>query len=1001
MKNRFSKVSRGKAWILILLAVSGVTSSCKDEYLLDDEKPPQLSSSIYGMLQKGQYSNYIRLLSDPDVNNAEDADNNRGWVDVLSKTGSKTVFVANDSAWAKFFRNNAQLDKSNPWSNATSYENLSAAQKKLLIHTSMLNNAMVMENLSSNGVSSSSRGMLLRRNTDVETTDTITHLEGDDLPRNYNRNNQETDYWDRFRAENGGKGLYLVTDSTPSMMIHFTNEYLTRNRITNEDFEIISNQTRTTNDVHINGHRLMEQDGVCENGYVNTTDGVMMPLASMAEVLRTNGKTRIFSHMIDRWSAPFYSPTITRAYQGIMAAKGIEWKDSIFVKRYFSERSFGGKALNRDPEGLAFNDSLADDATLKFDPAWNAYYPESPTPNPGGNMAAMYVPTDDVLWEYFQKNGGGWQLIQTFCNPDVTYSPAHTEEDYLKLFDNIDQIPRSTLRSLINVIMFPNFAESVPSKMTKLRDDANEQLFYDDDINHIVGSLLASNGVIYLTDRVYGPADYTSVTAPAYISDDKQVMRWAIYYGSVDDNTNFPLHINYYAYLKAMKSRFAFFMPDDEAMKYYYDPMSFTSLQKRVIELSRKKKDDNKLPINAKMFSYNPETGVIGRVISSSISDDEICNRLKDLLETHTIVLEGEMEEIDSDVDEYYISKIGSPVRVKRNANGEITSVQGGFQIENEKKGLESTTNGLGVIENKVKDLHKQLNGRTYILDSPIVSTPRSVYSILTNNDNLEESDYKEFYQLCGSGENTTIDKMDIIHACGLVDDEATQEDQLVEERKYEIFTSQSPEGNYAVDYNVSFFNNYRYTIFVPTNEAVRKAINEHNLPTWDSIEEFYKSKLDEETGQLTSHSDSLALQAMITCLTNFVRYHFLDNSVFVDKSNIAENERVTACFNSDKGLFNKVMIKRENQELQVKDTNGGEYMTVEGNYNVLARDIFCNGEVKNNNMLDKTIMTSSFAVIHQIPHVLNHVEVKDGDFANLWAKDSECRKYLKRYAIK
>lgn len=990
MKNRFSKVSRGKSWILILLAVSGVASSCKDEYLLDDQKPTWLDVSIYEKLQRsGQNNYYLRLLADPDVNNAEDADNNRGWVDVLSKTGSKTVFVADDAAWEKFFESNALLPKSDPWSNATSYENLSLAQKKLLIHTSMLNNAMVMENLSSGGTNSASRGMLLRRNTDVETTDTITYVSGDDLPINYNINNEEKDYWSRFRTENGGKGIYLVTDSTPSMMIHFTNEYLSRNRITPEDFKVFANQERVTSDVHIYDHRLMEQDAVCENGYVNTTSGVLKPLASMAEVLRTNGRTRIFSHMIDRWSAPFYSPTITRAYEGIMASKGIEWKDSIFVKRYFSERSFGGRALNSDPDGLPFQDATATQTTLKFDPAWNGYYEDNSRPE--YNMSSMFVPVDDALWDYFSPNGGGWQLIQTFCDPTVTYSPAHTEEDYEKLFRNIDQIPRATLRSLINVIMFPKFTDAVPSKMTKLRDDANEQIFYDDDREHIIGTLLASNGAIYLTDQVYGPADYTSVTAPAYISNDKLVMRWAIYYGSVAGETQY-LTLNYYAYLKAMKSRFAFFLPTDDAMKYLYDPVSFKSLQPRVMELSKITVTNNSFPIRSIMKYYSPETGEIKqRIPSYNASWEEVSNRLKDVLETHTFVLDSR-EEIDSDVDEYYISKNGSPMRVTRE-DGRIVKVQGGFQLENEANGLENTNNG--VTENKVTDFHRQQNGRTYILDSPLVATPRSVYSILTNDGKMDDPDFQNFYELC-------IPDNEILHKCGLVDDNKQASEQVKDERKYEIFSSRSPENTYAVDENVTFFSNYRYTIFVPTADALEKAIEDAKLPSWENIKNDYEQCEKEEDGKTLVHgADSLRLQTKITCLTNFIRYHFLDNSVFVDKSDIAESERVSASYDRDKGLFNKVMIQRNNGELKIKDVNGGNWLTVDGRYNLMARDVFCNKAVEQQGMNAVQIETSSFAVMHQIPGVLNHVELKDGTYESLWQTESNCRKYLKRYAIK
>lgn len=996
MKNRFSKVSRGKSWILILLAVSGVASSCKDEYLLDDEKPPYLSLSIYEKLKKsGEYSNYLRLLSDPDVNNAEDADNNRGWVDVLSKTGSKTVFVANDAAWEKFYQDNALLDKSDPWSNATSYKNLSASQKKLLLHTSMLNNAIVTENLSNGGTNSATRGENLRRNTDVETTDSITYISGDDLPINYNYKHQETDYWSRFRTENGGKGIYLVTDSTPSMMIHFTNEYLSRNQITPEDFKIIAHEERATSDVHIYNNRLTDQDAVCENGYVNTTDGVLKPLASMAEVLRTNGRTRIFSHMIDRWSAPYYSPTITRAYAGIMASKGIEWKDSIFVKRYISERSFGGRTLSKDPDGHNVTDSVGATVALKFDPAWNAYYDNQTTPE--SNMSSMFVPQDDAMWKYFSPNGEGWQLVLTYCEPTAAdraaIEAAIANKDYDTLFKYIDQVPRSALRSLINVIMFKSFTASVPSKMTKLRDDASEQLFYEDDINHVVGTLMASNGIIYITDKVYGPADYTSVTAPAYISNDKLVMRWAIYNGSVAGESD-RMGLNFYAYLKAMKSRFAFFLPTDDAMQYLYDPISFTSLLPRVVGLKYKKPLGDVLPIEATKKVYKPATGDIDVDINTyEMVEKDITNRLKDILESHTIVLDS-LDEIDSDVDEYYLSKNGSPVRVTRE-NGKIVKVQGGFQIDNEQNGL--TQKNKGIIENNVTSYHYQQNGITYVLDSPIVNTPHSVYSIFTHNKQYDDPNYSDFYdKFC----NTDIE---IVRACGLAPGKSEAEKER-NERKYQIFSSTSPElqkGSSAIDENITFFSNYRYTIFVPTAEAIEDAVENKKLPTWQSIKEDYDNCKKKENGEFVDPNDSLRLCAKITCLTNFVRYHFIDNSVFVDKSKITERDAVTASFDANKGLFNKIMLKRENGVLQVRDLSGGKWLTIGGKYNVLARDVYCNDIVENKTMKNKQIVTSSFAVLHQIPAVLNHVELKDGTYESLWEKSSDSRKYLKRYAIK
>ena len=103
--------------MVCLLAACGLMYACKDEFTLDDEKPSWLNSSIYESLQnRGNFKTYLRLLSDKDVNSA----NARPLSEVLSRTGSKTVFVANDEAWQKFFEHNATLPEANPWHSATS-----------------------------------------------------------------------------------------------------------------------------------------------------------------------------------------------------------------------------------------------------------------------------------------------------------------------------------------------------------------------------------------------------------------------------------------------------------------------------------------------------------------------------------------------------------------------------------------------------------------------------------------------------------------------------------------------------------------------------------------------------------------------------------------------------------------------------------------------------------------------------------------------------------------
>ena len=69
MKNRFSTCGKHTARALCVLALCGLSWSCKDEYKLDDEKPGWLNSSIFeGLEEKGNFTQYLRLLQDEDVN---------------------------------------------------------------------------------------------------------------------------------------------------------------------------------------------------------------------------------------------------------------------------------------------------------------------------------------------------------------------------------------------------------------------------------------------------------------------------------------------------------------------------------------------------------------------------------------------------------------------------------------------------------------------------------------------------------------------------------------------------------------------------------------------------------------------------------------------------------------------------------------------------------------------------------------------------------------------
>ena len=1017
MRTRFSAFGKYSAVALCLLTVCGLTWSCKDEYYIDDEKPSWLNTSVYKYLQDhGHYNNYLKLLEDKDVNPTDSLGNYtaRPLTEVLNRTGSKTVFVATDQAWDAFYKKNATLPITNPWHNATSYENLSAAQKKLLIHSSMLNNAIVMENLASSdgsGTTAPSRGVFMRRFTDVMLTDSVTFLPAEEIPYTYNKN--DVNYWTRFRPENGGKGIYLVMDSTRSMMLHFTAEHMSRQSISDEDFSVFMGRRRETPDVHIYDARLLYKDSVCENGYVNVTEKVLIPLPNMAEVIRTTPFTRIFSHMLDRYSFPYYNYAVTQAYKTLHP----EFTDSIFTKKYFSKLAApAGRSVLYGPDGKKMMDD-GGEVALKFDPGWNEFYDES---DRRADMAAMFIPNDKTLFEYFSEGGGGWQLIQTYSeNPMAEVA----EGDYEALFRKIDDIPLSTLQQLINVIMFRSFTGSVPSKMTQLRDDAQEEMFGPEDVAMIDTCLLASNGAVYIMNKVYGPADYTSVAAPANISKTNLVMRWAINNGNIEAEDK--MKINYYAYLKAMKSTFTFFLPSDLAMQYYYDPVSMTSRKPRILSLSYGKGRNTNLPLANKLIQYVPATGVVGNAYNNEqIADDEIINRLQDILESHTIVHDG-TNPIEGSRNEYYLTKNGSGIKLTRDADGTVIGVQGGFQLENERKGIVGD-NGVNSVAILPSNTHSMANGRTYVLDdAPIIPATSSVYGIL-NEDTAMANPFRRFYEL-------TLADDQIILACGLVNGSLPTDTRRRLLRKYHTFVDEQG----GVDYNVQFFNNYNYTLFVPSNEAVDEAIA-NGLPTWESILEDYESldretwledSIDSQTNKpaldengdtiripvygdiVLTGADSLRLQAKITYLNNFIRGHFLDNSVFADKENKEETDYVTSSYNNELGVFVKTHVKRVpgagGTVLQVRDDNGGEVFTVDPDYqNLMARDIQC---VRNGNNYSPTnassmnmitLQGSSFAVIHLIPGVLNHTPLVNGKYAINWDDPAACKRYVQRFGI-
>ena len=122
-----------RCWMMAaaVALVGGVTlTSCK-EYDLDERSPEGWGNSIYSWLdEQGNYTNTVRMIND------------LNYQEVLGKTGSKTLFVADDAAYERFYNN-----KNNVFG-VSRYEDLTESQKKMLLFGNMLDNSIQLNSLS-------------------------------------------------------------------------------------------------------------------------------------------------------------------------------------------------------------------------------------------------------------------------------------------------------------------------------------------------------------------------------------------------------------------------------------------------------------------------------------------------------------------------------------------------------------------------------------------------------------------------------------------------------------------------------------------------------------------------------------------------------------------------------------------------------------------------------------------------------------------------------------
>ncbi|MBM6992024.1 MAG: hypothetical protein I3J02_01975 [Prevotella sp.] len=912
-----------KLFLSISLICVGLITSCVDKNaeVDEDSKPEWLGGSIYEELQNpnqeylsGTFTTYLRLVDD------------LGYATTLSRTGSKTVFPANDEAFQRFFQ-------SNSWG-VSSYEQLSLAQKKLLLYSSMLDNALLVSMLSnvSSGTSSVSNGLALKHQTSVSVIDTVTHLYG---PTQMPKNNE---WWTKFYA----KGIDVVRDGTRPMMVHFTREQMVNNSITttgdNSDFQILTGEAYDANEspAYIFNDKIIKKDVTCQNGYIQQLQDVLVPPGNMADVLRSSEETTLFSRMVDYYAAPYFNQTITNQYNDWAIANGAELIDSIFEMRYVSSRSQNA-TLTQDPD----NNTLGNGRYLKYDLGWNQYYPSHANTSSIDytitDMGALFAPDDDAVKKYFLPGGAGAYLI------DIYGTKTNTEANLIENLDSMQSKNPAIITAFIRNLQQSSYVETVPSKFSTIINDASENMGMTMSMlrqtNGKYDIKIANNGVIYVTNQMIAPDEYRAVLAPSSSYPDMYVMNWA-----VQDRTY--LNVDYRYYLLAMSANYAFFIPEDAAFaNYYIDPTSLKNANPRALKFYKYVTNEKTgaSELRCDVHPYNVTTGVVSSDVIETVrynnaSNAKYTSQLVDILNYHTLLLQ-DGETIGS--NHYYQTKHGGEVYVSGGSEG--ATVGTSAQIDADAV----------LTPAKIKVDYTEANGHAYRIDHVIQAPQKSVSRVLQDN-----SQFSDFYELC-SGFAAT----DVLLKAGISD--VVNSFGTREQDQYIVFTSSYGTGtnkvdNACLDENVKMFNTYNYTLYAPDNAAVEIA-HQHGLPRWSDIQ----AELDAyETAEEVPTAVKEAAKLKIKAIRDFCRYHFQSSSLYADKT-IEEGTYESLCTNAI-GMADPYTISGGDGRITIVDGAGESHTVEAGNgrlINQMARDYWFNAQRTS----ATAITTSSFCAVHEL----------------------------------
>lgn len=846
------------------MVAAGMLQSCDNDVLTG--QPEWLGESIYAELQhQGNYTTLLRLIDD------------LGLKEQMKETGSLTLFAADDATFDKWFETNS-------WG-VHSYDKLSTAQKKLLLYSQEINNAYLIElmsNVAATNGGKPSAGKCMRRTNSSSIFDSVTVAKWQDMPK--------TAYWNYYRDNNkdiiifkDGAMMSGTNQSTLSQpMIHFLPAFMTAQGFTNDDISKLTNgEVTSTSDAYVGGHLVTERDITCKNGYIHKMDGVIEPFMNMAEILRHHSNTSKWSTLMDRFCAPYFDKQKTAEYNRINNTN----VDSVFTLRYFA-KSTNEYLPKEKSQNKETGDKVA--ATLTFDPGWNQYINKTDG-DLHYNAGALLVPTNEALDSWWNNDGKPLQ-------------------DMYKTWENV---PDRVLAPLLNVNMLETFTSAIPSKFGNILNDAKTSMgITPADVD---SCFIGCNGVVYVTNRLFPPMEYASVTFPALINQDILSTSY-----EVIDKYDFK------PYLNSMDSYYSLLLPTNTAMMTYVDPCSYGDNQKSMLEIYYNT-ENSTLTANSYACEISSNGTVTkGLLAKKDVSASVMKNRLEDLL--NQLIIVGNIEDGHS----VYKTKNGTPVVVRK--SGTNINISGGWQEEH--------NNPSHVA--KVYDQSKAGNGKAYLIEGNIPqAASRSVYETLKAHH-----EYEEFLKLLQGSEHLSKD------------------DQLLIAQQKVGGTTLSCQ-NLTSNYNISLFGNYNYNIYVPTNESIKALIASGKLPTWDDYDKAYEAAGDEEDDKCVEIKNKIL---------NFVKYHIQDNAVAIDMApetdaqgnKLYKNNYESMLLNQKISRYYTLNVDFSNKQLTIVDNCGNKRHVVQTNglYNNICREYWLEGTGVG---VAKSIYSAADAMVHLI----------------------------------